>query len=342
MSANGSTPPWSEIVTGAEFIKNHAPPDWLIDGVIQKGRLYACTSPTSHGKTAVWSYNATMVQCGRKVAGLEVSRGNSLILAGENSDDVCARLWGMKRELKLGDHELPYVLPAGFMLDDDGMRRLEASIAGLVAVTLALIVVDTAAVYSPVEDENDNPQQLRYAQTLRSLTNAPGHPAVVALCHPKKGAVQEDLVPRGGGAFLNELDGNLTIYGEPGETATLGHQKLRGPPFLPFTYRLREVLTGFTDKKGRPEVTVIAEPMDDFEAASRAKQTRREDLSVLRALQQNPDWSQVDIANLIGWPKSERYKVNRSLQRLKDDHLVEHFMGKWQVSKSGAKFLNGQ
>lgn len=342
MSANGSTPPWSEIITGAEFIKDHAPPDWLIDGVLQKGRLYACTSPSTHGKTAVWLFNSCMIQAGRKIAGLSVERGNVLYLAGENSDDVRARLVGMQVELKLRDVDLPYVLPAAFMLDDDGMRRLYDAIAGLVAVPLALIVVDTGAAYSPVLDENANPEQLAYARSLRSLTQAPGHPAVMALCHPTKKAGADELLPRGGSAFHNELDGNLTIYGEPRETATLGHQKLRGPPFLPFTYRLREVPTGHVDKRGHPEVTIIAEPMDDLEAASRAQQTRREDLSVLRALQQNPDWSQVDIANLIGWPKRERYKVNRSLQRLKDDHLVEHFMGKWQVSKSGAKFLNGQ
>ena len=39
------------ILTGADFIARHVPPVWLIDGIVQRSRLYACTSLTGHGKT---------------------------------------------------------------------------------------------------------------------------------------------------------------------------------------------------------------------------------------------------------------------------------------------------
>jgi hypothetical protein len=45
------------ILSGADFIARHVPPVWLIDGIVQRSRLYACTSLTGHGKTAVWLYN---------------------------------------------------------------------------------------------------------------------------------------------------------------------------------------------------------------------------------------------------------------------------------------------
>ena len=53
------------ILSGAAFVARHKPPVWLIDGVIQRGRLYSCTSLTGHGKTAVWLYAACMIHIGR-------------------------------------------------------------------------------------------------------------------------------------------------------------------------------------------------------------------------------------------------------------------------------------
>ena len=71
------------ILTGADFIKRHVPPVWLIDGVVQRGRLYACTSLTGHGKTAVWLFNACMIAAGRMIGQISVFPGNVLILAGD-------------------------------------------------------------------------------------------------------------------------------------------------------------------------------------------------------------------------------------------------------------------
>ena len=45
----------------------------------------------------------------------------------------------------------------------------------------------------------------------RTLTTLPGGPCVLVLCHPIKHVSEpEQLLPRGGGAFLAEVDGNLT------------------------------------------------------------------------------------------------------------------------------------
>ena len=75
---------------------------------------------------------------------------------------------------------------------------------------------------------------------------------MVALCHPVKNAHRSNLLPRGGGAFLNELDGNLTLWSESGEVTELHWQgKIRGPDFSPLGYRLRPTPTGSsTDAAG--------------------------------------------------------------------------------------------
>ena len=97
---------------------------------------------------------------------------------------------------------------------------------------------------------------------------------MVVLCHPTKNASRSNLLPRGGGAFLNELDGNLALWSHsPGEVTELHWcGKIRGPDFSPLGYRLRPVPTGQTDEKDRPEMTIVAEPMSEEAVADHTKQ----------------------------------------------------------------------
>jgi hypothetical protein len=72
------------------------------------------------------------------------------------------------------------------------------------------VVVDTSTAYFSGDDENSNVQALEHAKWLRSLsTRIPANPTILVCCHPTKNSGEDALVPRGGGAFLNELDGNL-------------------------------------------------------------------------------------------------------------------------------------
>ena len=229
------------ILTGAAFIARHVPPVWLIDSIVQRSRLYACTSLTGHGKTATWLFNACMIQAGRTIGQLEVFKGNALFLAGENPSDLEARLIGMAKAYNLPHDLLPYVLPGGFPLNDDEAKALKRDIAGL-GVPLALIVGDTASSFSPGDDENSNVQAGNYARTLRTFTEeCAGKPCcggVVPSRQERKPA--QPVAPRGGGAFLNELDGNLTLWSEAlGEVTELHWQgKIRGPDFSALGYRL--------------------------------------------------------------------------------------------------------
>jgi AAA domain len=345
----GSTdaPHPGRILTGAEFIGRHVPPVWLIDGIVQRSRLYACTSLTGHGKTAVWLFNACMINAGRTIGQLDVFQGNVLILAGENPADLEARMIGMAKAFNLPLGRLPYVLPGSFPMTEEEADALKRDIAGL-GVPLALIVGDTASSFFPGDDENSNVQAGTYARTLRRFNECAGTPAIVALCHPTKGASRSNLLPRGGGAFLNELDGNLVLWSHAlGEVTELHWcSKIRGPDFSAVGYRLRQVPTGLTDEKSRDEMTIVAEPMSEEAVADHAKQTLANEDVVLRALRDHPDWSWAQIARETGWvgddDRPERWKVQRALQTLADDKLIERPRkgASWQLTEKGEKVLN--
>lgn len=350
---NGSDDaPHRKILTGADFISSYAPPNWLIDRIVQHGRLYSCTSLTSHGKTAVWLYNGCMIHAGRKVGHLEAEPGNVVFLAGENPEDFKARMLGMARAFNIPSKQLPFVLPATFPMTEAAAEILRQQIAAL-GVPIALIIPDTAAAFFPGEDEDDNVQAGAYARTLRTFTTFPGNPAVVVPCHPVKNATQANLLPRGGSAFLNELDGNLTLWSEQlGELTTLHWQaKIRGPDFDPLTYRLKSVPTGYHDTRSREVMTVIAQPIDDIEASNEAAQAVVNEDAVLKTLHRNPSASLADIARNLGWikyddenpddkGKPEKWRVQRALKHLERDKLTRKFRSKWKVTEAGKTALD--
>jgi hypothetical protein len=336
------------ILTGDDFISSFVPPDWLIDGIVQSGRLYACTSLTGHGKTAVWLFNACMIQAGRMIGNLDVAQGNVLILAGENPEDLKARMHGMAGAYKLKPAQLPFVLPGHFPLNDSEADALKRAIANL-GIPFALIVGDTASSFFPGDDENDNVDAGKYARTLRRFTlEVDGNPTVVVLCHPVKNARRDNLLPRGGGAFLNELDGNLTLWSESqGEVTELHWQgKIRGPDFSPLGYRLHPVETGFIDRCNRPVMTIVAETLSEEAVADHTKQTRTNEDAVLQALRDHPDWSYTKIARETGWldgdDRPEKWRVQRAIRALADDKLVQQTRkgDPWTLTEKGEKALN--
>lgn len=250
----------------------------------------------------------------------------------------------MKVALSLRVEDFPMVLPATYELVPEEIDRLRYAATVRLGKRFSLVIVDTAPAFSPVKEELNNTQQGDWARTLRLLTELPGHPAVVALCHPKKDADRSNLLPRGGGAFLNEIDGNLTLWSEEqGEQATLHwHGKIRGPEFNPLTFRLRSVPTGFVDRKSREEVTILAEPMGDFEAGNRRAQNAAELGAVLRLLRANPKASQADIATSMGLLNERgpmRWKAQRLIEGLYREKLIRKVLDANELTKAGERFL---
>jgi hypothetical protein len=209
---------------------------------------------------------------------------------------------------------------------------------------VGLVVIDTSAAMFQGEDENNNQQALEHAKTQRKLCELPGRPCVVALAHPTKVvASAEHLLPRGGGAYLNEVDGNFTAWGHDGNLSTMSWAgKLRGPTFDPIEFRMREIRTPkLVDRKGRQMPTVAADVITDAEVNDIEVTNKRQEDQLLAAMVGSPHGSLSEWAIECGWfqpkDKTAPYKalVQRVLKRLERAKLIQKYGRGYSVTKPG-------
>ena len=322
------------VETASEFLSRYIPVDWVIDGLLIRGYVYGLTSRPNHGKTTVATAISLHVACGEPFAGAEVQGGNVLMLLGENAENSRLMLIAAAQHLDLSTSNVEIVSTAAPL---EGI--LEDVIAGCRRDDYALVVVDSSAAYYSGGDENDNVQAGEHARTLRRLTSLPGRPAVLVCCHPTKAAERENMYPRGGSAFLAEIDTNLTIWASDG-TIELSHNKVRGPVIDALSLRVELVtLQGYVDRKARPVQAPVASPMTDVQAAIAHKATVEADNRLLFALLHHPKESLAEWARLCGWLTAanlpEKYKVSRALVRLQTDKLVSKSRHGWYLTSAG-------
>lgn len=322
------------LVPVEKWLADVTPPQWVVEGVIQQGYLYAVTAVTNHGKTAVTLLLAMCIATGHKFCGKDIRQGAVLILCGENEDGFRTRMRATLQAMKLDDAAitgrvvvLNKALPLKQYLDE---IKAEALAIGL---EYALVLVDTHASYFTGDDEDSNVQARDSAMDLRELTELPGKPAVVANCHPTKGADRHSLVPRGGGAFLNEIDANLTVWSES-ETAVLHwYRKKRGPDFDPMPFEFHGTNM---DEAGVTVPTVFAWPISEARAHELKTERRQRENRVLFALREQPDGTIRQWVEACGWdPKKAVSKLHRILEKLEEYGLVERKRGDWALTKRG-------
>ena len=227
------------IQTSAEFVASLRPPDYLIKGVLQRRFLYSMTAPTGAGKTCIALRVAAHVAFGLPLSGRPVKQGRVLFLAGENPDDVCMRWIKLAEEMGV-DVNTDRIIWLGARLplsNKTTRRQIDAEVASLGEV--ALVVADTSAAFFEGDEENSNVQLGNHARMLRTFVDTPGGPTVLVTSHPVKNPDMENLVPRGGGAFVNEVDGNLVCVAQGGGLVDLHwHVKFRGPDFEPIPFKI--------------------------------------------------------------------------------------------------------
>jgi hypothetical protein len=136
-------------------------------------------------------------------------------------------------------------------------------------------------------------------------------------CHPTKYAAEpSQLLPRGGGAFLAEIDGNLTRLEGRGPARGPG-DKMRGPGFEPISFRLEPVICPqLVDSKGRPVSTVRAVAISEAEEKAEAARSRPDEDALLGVMQTTSDLSIADMARELGWVSGrgepQKSKVHRT------------------------------
>jgi hypothetical protein len=333
-------PFWME--TSAQFAANFEPPDYLIEELLQRGNIYALTGMTGHGKTTVALLWAAHVALGLDLDDKEVEKGKVLFFAGENPTDIRMRWIKLCEEMKQEPNEVNVIFAPGAktIADNDVRKRIddEAAIHG----PFSLIVVDTSAAYFKGDDENSNVQAGAHARMLRSLYKLPGNPTVLVTCHPIKNADLNNLLPRGGGAFLAEIDGNLTCIKDNMTVTVHWHGKFRGPEFAPMYFQLKSGTTEkLKTKKGKLIWTVTASTMSDNEASEMKDINRRKQDQVLAVMQRHigTNLSLADIADKLQWimlnGKPNKGLVNRTLKALEDEKLIKKVRGIWELTAAG-------
>ena len=348
-AAEPTPTPATHFLSTPEFLNTFTNPDYIVDGIIQRGRLISLTSPTGHGKTAVALYLGTMISIGRNIGGIEVEQGEVLFLAGENPDDLCGRFHAAVQYYQIKPENMNIgILPGNFPLTPDDAEKIKQEINAREKPT-SVILIDSAAAYFSGDDENHNVQAGAYARNLRVLTTCRGNPAVIVLCHPIKAASRDTLLPRGGGAFLAEVDANLTLWSDAqGENTTLHWQgKIRGADFSPVNFSLIPVkLENLRDQKGRPFMSVIATLQTTEEAEQIVQHAISDENTVLEWLRRHPGIAVRNIALNAGWVSEKGAphvgKVQRALKSLSKDKLAKPFRRKWIITDTGKKVLRGE
>lgn len=327
------------IQSSADFVAAFQAPDYVLDGIIQRGFLYSNTAKTGAGKTAISLRLLAHVALGEALAGREVLKGRTLMLVGENPDDVRARWIALSEHMQFD----ATTISADFLPYVDSMRNIlpEAAEQAKAVGGYTLVVVDTSAAYFQGDDENANVQLGDHARALRKLTTLSGHPAVIANCHPPKNAVETDLLPRGGGAFIAEVDGNLTTVKR--ETVELHWQgKFRGPEFDPIAFELMAATSDvIRDGRGRLMPTIIARPLSDLDQQLRDELANDDARKLLAVMNANPNASIAKLAERAGWIAANgsphKSKISRLLKKLKEHRLTDKVLDTWMLTNAGEK-----
>jgi hypothetical protein len=324
------------LISSDEFVTGFVPPDYLIEGILLKRFLYSFTGLTGAGKTAIALRIAAHVASGKTLAGRDIDPGRVVYLAGENPTDVRMRWIAMLEKMGLDGSPVHFV--EGKISISESLEDLKREVRDVGGADL--VIVDTSPAYYEGSEENDNVQMLEHAHKLRGLVSLPGGPCVLAACHPVKGASNENLLPRGGGSFLNEMDGNLVVKKRDSVAELHWQGKLRAPDFEPITFQLETVYSDILiDSKGRDIPTVMAGAISDEAATTLEAKARRDEDAVLTLMAQTPGGSIASMAQALGWLTSngEPYKsrVQRALKSLKDEKYVFLQRGSYVLTEKG-------
>jgi hypothetical protein len=329
------------IQSSAEFIRNYIPPEYLIDGLLQRRYCYSLTAKTGSGKTTIALCLGAHVALGRPIGDREVEKGRVLMFAGENADDVRARWIALAHYMDFDIETVDVHFVPGRFKIADLIEKIRAEMEALGGC--ALLIIDTSAAYFQGDNENDNVQLGQHASNMREL-HIPGGPCTLINCHPSKNADDENLLPRGGGAFLAEVDGNLTAV-KRGMTVKLHWQgKFRGPEFEPISFLLKSVTTDrLKDGKGRSIYTVFAKFLSDEAGEQMADAQRRDEDALLANIADHGHGSTSQLAARMGWKTNkgdpQKHKAHTVLKRLKDARLVRLERERLVVTDAGRKAL---
>jgi len=329
-----------------DFRRELALPEYVVDGMFARSYLYAVTGHAGTGKTAMALTLAYAVARGDAFMNRQTDRKRVLYLAGENPDDLRKRSAGMRMYLDLEeDIQIDYIpqsVPMAEAVDQIVMTvNTHCQNKG---IEYGLVIVDTDVAYYGGSDENDNVERRYHAQCLRRLIDITGKPAVVTLCHPSKGATADTMEPRGGGAFLGEIDCAITMLGSRERVEMEPHmRKFRGEPFDKVAFCIETVeLPQYINKlTGKPMTTAIARYLPPKEEEAIEEMIGERQFKVLKHIHQHPDASMrgriLDFEAGFGGNvmKISAATLSRDIAQLKEMEYIKKAVRGFELTRRG-------
>jgi len=329
-----------KIDNSQDFLSDLQPLEYLIDGLLPMGVTYSLTGHAGHGKTTLALQFAISLAQGERFGDRETSKGRVLILAGENPYNVkwqyAAAL--SARNIKPQDIDINFV-QGRFSIAQwaDVLRsKMEAM------PDLKLVIVDSLQAFFEGDNDNDNTQMVEMAHKLRDLCETTRRPAILIIAHPAgKIPAKDNLVPRGGGAFLNEIDGNLTVWSQDSSQQTLHHsQKFRGAGFDPMEWVMQiHEFSHLTDIHGTPLKLPVSRPEMAVERANREVQTEDYLRQFLDLVGQGQSPSEREGATRF---RISRHRMRGIIETAKSEKLIKRYAKTYKITDGGRDFLEAQ
>jgi hypothetical protein len=312
---------FGKIRSSTDFVGRNKPADYTIDGILQRGMVYTLTGYTGHSKSSLTLYMAMCIALGKSFGGRDVEQGAVLFLAGENPDNLRTQ-WIALCHYHDVDPENPHIYwhEGRFDLAKAG-KALRAEAAKI--PDLRFVAADTLQAFFIGDNDNDNVAMRDAAMVFRDLTALDGSPTVLIPAHPAgKVADRSNLVPRGGGSFLNEIDGNFSLWNDKEKLIFHTAGKLRGAPFDPIFFKLTDCddCSALIDTKLRiPHISVVREIGSD-EMVNDIERQEELEIGILQMAHGNPFTPKKHYMEEL---EIGRYQMDILLRKLISQKLVK-------------------
>jgi hypothetical protein len=194
------SPAFAEPVPASQ-LGGGAPPDYVWQGYVARNSYTLLISLWKAGKTTLLAHLLAAMGTSKPLCGLTVTGGTVLVVTEES-----ARLWAQRRDrLKIGDNVLFDVRP---FKGRPSLGDWQAYVRHLAEVVrrrdVRLVCLDTLAVLSPCDDENDAMKMMATLTPLHAVAEAGA--AVLIVHHPRKGDGDQAQASRGSGALPGFVD----------------------------------------------------------------------------------------------------------------------------------------
>jgi len=241
----------SHFISIEEMLASSLEPEWVVDGVIQKGNLICLVGPSGEGKSFIVIDIGLSVAAGTSWNGNKCQQGTVAYCAGEGLKGVDLRVRAYLNKLDYDDI-IPFYrtrhtisLSGGGLIElIEDLREIEAS----TGILISLIIIDTLHRHYD-GCENDAQDMAKFIAALDNLRDHfPGSSVMVV--HHSGWVGAKESRGRGSSSWKAALD--LEMFCNQGQL--LCTKSKDQEPFAPIMFKLMPVMLG-TDSKGKDIVT---------------------------------------------------------------------------------------